>query len=235
MQKKKVAFALILTFFISLGFSLNNKIKAQENLLSELSYLYLEKLVAAAKENYPKLKGFSTQVTAARHDLSSVKASWLDPFSFQYVVRSNQANTNAVDITTADILSGYQFGFSFNPGTLLARPGQVKKAKDMVKIAEFNLAEYNLQLETEVKRRYFVYLQYKTSLTSTTNAYLDAESNLKSLRLKYQKSEATLEQYNSASIAFNEANLTRIELESNYLIAKAALEELTVRKLEEIK
>ncbi len=236
MQNKKNALSLILTIITFIGLSSIGKTSAQEtSLLSDFSALYLEKLIATAKENYPRLKSFDSQVSSAKYDLSTVKSSWLEPFSFQYVTRSNQTNTNSVNLTTADILSGYQFGIAINAGSLLSRPSQVKKAKELVKIAEFNLAEYNLQLESEVKRRYFQYLQNKTALSSIVNAFLDAESNFKSSRIKYEKSEITLEQYNTASIAYNQANLNRIQTEANFLISKAALEELTVRKLEEIK
>lgn len=233
MHKKRGMLRLILLLSIALGISINSR--AQENLLSDVSYLYLEKLIASAKENYPRLKSFSSQVNAAKQDLTGAKTSWLDPFSFQYVSRSNQVNTNSVDISTADILTGYQFGVSINPGTLLAKPSQIKKARELVKVAESNLAEYNLQLEAEVKTRYFTYLQYKASLATTANSYLDAESNLKSIKLKYQKSETTLDEYNTASIAFNSASLAKIQAEASYLVAKASLEELTVKKLEEIK
>ncbi len=211
-------------------------IKAQESVLSEVSYLYLNKLIATAKENYPRLKVFSSQVSAAKNDLSTVKASWLDPFSFQYVTRSNdQPNTSPVNITTADVINGYQFGVAINPGSLLQKPSQVKKAKEQVRIAQFNQEEYNLSLEAEVKRRYFLYLQYKTSLLPITNAFLDAESNFKALKLKYERSEITFEQYNTASIAFNQATQAKIQAEVNLLTAKSDLEELTVKKLEEIK
>jgi outer membrane protein TolC len=209
---------------------------AQGSLLTDVSYLYLNKLIATAKENYPRLKVYSRQIAAAKNDLSGVKTSWLDPFSFQYVTRSNdQANTTPVNITTADILTGYQFGVSINPGSLLLKPSQVKKAKEQVKIAELNEAEYNLTLETEVKRRYFLFLQYKNSLVPATNAYLDAESNFNALKNKYQKSEITFEQYNAASMAYNESVQSKIQIETNYLTSKAELEELTVKKLEEIK
>jgi len=236
MQNKKKALSLILAILTLIGLSSIGKTSAQEtNLLSDFSALYLEKLIAAAKENYPRLKNFNSQVSAAKYDLSTIKSSWLEPFSFQYVTRSNQTNTNSVNLTTADILSGYQFGIAINAGSLLSRPSQVKKAKELVKIAEFSLAEYNLQLEAEVKTRYFLYLQNKTALSSTVNAFLDAENNFKNARIKYEKSEITLEQYNTASIAYNQANLAKIQTEANFLISKATLEELTVRKLEEIK
>jgi outer membrane protein TolC len=236
MQNKTNGLPLILAFIVLYGLLSIGKIRAQEtSVLTDFSALYLEKLVATAKENYPRLKNFNSQVASARYDLSTVKSAWLEPFSFQYVTRSNQTNTNSVNLTTADILTGYQFGVAINAGSLLSRPSQVKKAKEQVKIAEFDLAEYNLQLESEVKRRYFLYLQNKVSLSATVNAFLDAESNYKSLRIKYEKSEATLEQYNTASISYNQANLAKIQNEASFLIAKAALEELTVRKLEEIK
>lgn len=212
------------------------KAQAQESILSELSYLYLNKLIAVAKENHPRLKVFNSEISVAKSDLSGVKASWLEPFSFQYVTRSNeQPNTTPVNITTADVLSGYQFGVSINPGTLLQKPSQIKKAKEQIRIAELNQEEYNLTLETEVKRRYFSYLQYKQSLLLATNALLDAQGSFNVMKLKYQKSEITFEEYNAASTALNQATQNKIQAEVNLLTSKANLEELTVKKLEEIK
>ena len=139
-----------------------------------------------------------------------------------------------MNITTSDVLSGYQFGVSINPGSLLQKPSQVRKAKDQVRIAQLNQEEYNLTIEAEVKRRYFIYLQYKQSLLPATNAFLDAQSSFDALKLKYQKSEITFEQYNSASSALNQAIQNKIQAEVNLLTSKANLEELTVKKLEEI-
>lgn len=212
------------------------KLHAQESVLSDVSYLYLNKLIATAKANHPRIKVFETQVSVAKNDLSGTKASWLEPFSFQYVTRSNdQPNTTPVNITTADVLTGYQFGVAINPGSLLQKPTQVKKARAQVRMAELNQEEYNLTLEAEVKRRYFLYLQYKASLMPATNAYLDAQNIFNSLKLKYQRSEITFEEYNNASTAFNQAAQAKIQIEVSLLTAKSDLEELTVKKLEEIK
>lgn len=232
--KSKATFVSILLFVvIHLSFS---KVRAQDNILSDLSALYLQKLIATAKENYPRLKGLNGQVTAAKHDLTTVKTSWLEPFSFQYVRRSsNTPNTGVVDLTTQDILDGYQIGVAVNLGSILSKPSQVKKAKEQIRIAEFNVDEYNLQLELEVKTRYFSYLQQKNSLQLIASAMSDAENNYNLMKLKYQKAESTLEEYNTASIAYNQARIAKITAETNYLIAKASLEELTVKKLEEIK
>jgi outer membrane protein TolC len=233
MALKRCAILLLLVFMFT-HFQVPQAV-AQESILSDVSYLYLEKLVAAAKENYPRVKSLNSQVAIAKSNVSAAKISWLDPFSFQYVARSNETNTNVVNITTADVLTGYQFGVSFNPGSLFSKPSAVHKAKEQVKMALSDQAEYFLTLETMVKSRYILYLQYQRSLVPVNNAFNDAENNLKVIRNKYQKGEATFLEFNSASTAYSQAYQTKLQTEASYLTAKVSLEELTVKPLENIK
>ena len=191
---------LVVTVFTPL-----KALKAQDGILSEISYLYLNKLIAAAKENYPRIKNFNSQIAAAKNELSGVKISWLEPFSFQYVSRSNRASSNLVNVTTADILNGYQFGIALNPGSLLSKPSQIKKAKEQVKIAQYEREEYFLTLETEVKTRYYAYLQAQKAIIPANNAFLDSENNFKVVKAAFEKAEITLQDYNSASISYNQA------------------------------
>jgi len=229
---KKVLFLLLLVTF---SCSITTELKAQESILSELSELYLNKLIAVARDNYPRIKSFNSQVNAAKNDVSAVKSSWLEPLNFQYAARSNNTQANLVNVTTQDLLTGYQFGISISPGALLSKPSQVKKAKEQVKIAEYNLQEYLLTLETEVKKRYFSYIQAQKSLKPAIDAFLDAESNFKIVKLAYQKAEVSLNDYNESSIMYNQSYTTKLQAETNVLLTKASLEELTVKKLEEIK
>ena len=233
MALKRCAILFLLVFMFT-HFQVQQAV-AQESILSDVSYLYLEKLVAAAKENYPRVKSLNSQVAIAKSNVSAAKISWLDPFSFQYVARSNETNTNVVNITTADVLTGYQFGVSFNPGSLFSKPSAVHKAKEQVKMALSDQAEYFLTLETMVKSRYILYLQYQRSLVPVNNAFNDAENNLKVIRNKYQKGEATFLEFNSASTAYSQAYQTKLQTEASYLTAKVSLEELTVKPLENIK
>jgi len=233
MALKRCAILLLLVFMFT-HFQVQQAV-AQESILSDVSYLYLEKLVAAAKENYPRVKSLNSQVAIAKSNVSAAKISWLDPFSFQYVARSNETNTNVVNITTADVLTGYQFGVSFNPGSLFSKPSAVHKAKEQVKMALSDQAEYFLTLETMVKSRYILYLQYQRSLVPVNNALNDAENNLKVIRNKYEKGEATFLEFNSASTAYSQAYQTKLQTEASYLTAKVSLEELTVKPLENIK
>lgn len=213
-----------------------NSGKAQrQTILPEISYLYLQKLVASAKENYPRLKGLNSEIEQAKNDLSIAKISWLEPFNFQYVARSNEANTNLVTVTTADVLTGYQFGVTFNPSSLFTKPATVKKARQQIAIAQYNKEEYDLTLEAMVKSRYFTYIQAEKSLIPLNNAFLDAESNFKLSKIAFQKAEIKIDAYNAASMMYNQAYTSKLQAETAFLISKAALEELTVKKLEEIK
>lgn len=226
----------LLSFSITMVFcAYGAYLKAQQAILPEISYLYVEKLIAAAKENYPRIKSLNSQVEAAKNDLSIAKVSWFEPLSFQYVARSNNAQANLVNVTIQDFLTGYQFGVSFNPASLFSKPATVKKAKKQIDIAKFNKEEYELNLEAEVKTRYFSFLQAQKSLRPLTDAFLDAESNLKVVRLSFQRAEVKLEQFNLASISYNQAFAAKLQAETTYLTSKALLEELTVKKLEEIK
>ena len=231
----KLRHQLLFSLLALITFTPLKVVKAQDGILSEISYLYLNKLIAAAKENYPRIKNFNSQIAAAKNELSGVKISWLEPFSFQYVSRSNRASSNLVNVTTADILNGYQFGIALNPGSLLAKPSQIKKAKEQVKIAQYEREEYFLTLETEVKTRYYTYLQAQKAIIPANNAFLDSENNLKAVKAAFEKAEMTLQDYNTASIGYNQAYTNKLLAETAYLTAKASLEELTVQKLEEIK
>jgi len=231
MNKKSAI--LMLVFLLTLTKS--SRILAQDASLIDVSYLLLEKLVAAAKENYPRVQMLNREITIAKSDLTAAKISWLEPLSFQYVARSNEANLNPVNITTADILTGYQFGVSFSPTSLLSKPSTIKKAKEQVEVAKLSQAEYFLQLEAIVKSRYFVFLQYQKSLAPANSALNDAESNYKVIKAKYERGEASFLDFNSASLSFNDALQRKLQLEANYLSSKVALEEYTVTRLENIK
>jgi outer membrane protein TolC len=233
MDNKK--FKVLIVVLILISQVKISSVFAQQTLLNDVSNLYMEKLVAAAKENYPKVKNFDSQVKVAKSDLSAAKISWLDPFSFQYVARSNQANTNAVNLTTSDILTGYQVGVSFNPSSFFSKPSTVNKAKEHVKIAEYEQSEYFLQLESMVKNRYVIFLRYQKALGSVNESYLNAQNSLNSIKSKYQRGEATFLEFNSASSSLNEAFQSKLQTEANYLSAKISLEELTVIPLENIK
>jgi len=222
---------LILLFIIATLLQLNVAL-AQESILSDVSYLYMEKLVATAKANYPRIKTYSARTTIAKNTLSQQKSSWLDPFSFSYIFRSN---SNAIDLINPELLRGYQFGISVSPGQLLRKPYAIKNAKEDIKLSILDQEEYELTLESEVKRRYLLYLQALNILQLQSKMLIDIQSTFQASKIKYERNEITLQEYNQNAVELNTIKASKIEAEATMAIAKISLEELTVKSLEQIK
>ena len=61
---------------------------AQQSIIPDISYLFLEKLIATAKQNYPRVKQLNINKEIAEFNVKQQKLSWLDPFS---VIKLEQA------------------------------------------------------------------------------------------------------------------------------------------------
>ena len=59
--------------------------ETQVSLLEDISYVYIEKLIAVAKENYPRVKTHDSRIAIADAAVTIAKLSWLSPLSISYV------------------------------------------------------------------------------------------------------------------------------------------------------
>ena len=204
---------------------------AQESMMPAVSYTMLDKLIAKAKENYPKMKYYGKKVEVSKASLEKTKWSWFDALTFSYIYSPNGTAT----ATNPVGLSGYQGGVFLNFGTMLSKPSAIKQAKAEVGMATAEQDEYNLNIEFQVKERYFNFIEKLTILNLRTKASEDAESSQKQLKYKFEKGEETLENYNKELTFYSTAMQGKIEAEGALLIAKSSLEEIVGKKLEDIK
>ncbi|ADY51607.1 hypothetical protein Pedsa_1036 [Pseudopedobacter saltans DSM 12145] len=219
--------------FLYLLTSISTSLKAQDNILGDFSYLYMEKLIAVAKENYPKNKVFESRINVANNNLSIAKASWFDPLSFNYVNRTNIYNIDGVN---SSILSGYFLNVNFSPASILVKkPFQVKNARSEIVAATAERDEYALQLETEVKTRYTIYVQNLQTLKLVSQRVVDAESTFTNMKAKYERSEISFREFNDVSTYLTSVKESKVAAEANLLTSKFQLEELLTVKLEDIK
>jgi outer membrane protein TolC len=219
-----VSIVLSLTTFVS---------KAQEgqvSLMDDISYVYIEKLIAVAKENYPRVKALNSRIKISETSLTNAKLAWLSPFSLSYVY----SPANTLNITNPTFFSGYQISFAINLSNILQNPSNIKRAKEERKLEYLSRDEYLLSLVTEVKTRYFTYLAAVKNLKLTNQSILDAQNLVTMLRYRYEKGEVTFTEYNAAVTAFASGNQSRVNAEVTLLSAKAALEELLGIRLEEV-
>lgn len=206
--------------------------KAQQSIIPDISYLFLEKLIATAKQNYPRVKQLNINKSIAEMNVKQQKISWLDPLSASYFSTSNNNSVNFTD--TRLLINGYQFGASVNIGTFLQKPLNIKKSKADLLFANEIANEYAIQLESEVKRRYFSYIQAFNNVKLFTKTLQDAEGMKNDMRIRYERGEATFDAYSQSLITFSSTSQSKIDAEAAMLISKAALEELTITRIEDI-
>jgi outer membrane protein TolC len=204
---------------------------AQESMIQEVSFDYLDKLVLLARENYPKVKMYEHKQAKAKAGIEKANYSWFDLFNFTYLY-SNNAGATLVNPT---ISNGYQMGVYFNAGNLLTKPSGVKIAKEDYKAAKEDLNEYYLNLEAEVKKRYYTYVKEMTILKMRSQNAINVESTSKLLKYKFEKGESSLRDYSMALTDVSNATQLKIEAEAAMLTAKSSLEELIGVKLETVK
>lgn len=217
-----------LLFIFLLLFS---KVYAQKSLLDDVSVPYLDTLIKIAKENYPRIKALDQEITVAQNTVNRAKISYLDLLGIYYFYTPQRTNSN---IENPYFLNGFQVGFSFNIGTFLQKPYTVKISKNQLSIAKFQKDEYGLNLEANVKNRYYNYIQRVSIVKLRSQAVLDAQSSLSFIRNRFERGQETLDNYNRTLADLNTQNREKIIAESEMLSAKAFLEELLNKKLEEI-
>jgi len=220
------------TFLIIILLSLSGlRSSAQQTMIDDVSYPLLEKLITTAKENYPRVKYYQERSNAGKANLSKQKLSWFNYLTFSYIYQPN----NTVDIVKPNLFDGYQVGLFLNFGGLLQIPSEIKKAKAEYRSVVNEEEEYQLTLAAEVKRRYFAYVRIKKTLQVMSKIVQDVESIERQQRTRYEKSEISLKDYNEALVVVSAHTASKMETEEQLLSAKASLEEMLGKKLEDIK
>ena len=224
MLKKTVLLYILFTAFsIGLVFS-------QESMVPNVSYTFLEKLIIAAKSNYPKYKTFEKRNEIAELNVTKAKMDWFSLFTLSWIY----SPTDATNIA-APSLNGYQIAISTSFGNMLQKPNQIKNAKKELEIAKLNQEEYDLNITGTVKQKYFLYVQQLTLLNWRIKALEDAETVVKQIRYKFEKGEESFDNYNRVLGNFTSAVQSKIESEGAFLTAKSGLEEIVGSRLEDIK
>ncbi|MDT3404213.1 TolC family protein [Mucilaginibacter terrae] len=239
-------FTVVIVLLLT-AFAAPQSLRAQNSIVSDISEPYLQKLIATAKANYPRVKSLDERVAIAQNNVSRQRLSYLDALTFSYVYQPNTTlNLNALQPGNVDgsatgvnnrtsIFKGTQFGLFFNLGSYLQKPFAVKQARRELTIANNDVQEYLLTLATQVRKRYYTYVQRIASLKLQTQAAIDAEGVMKDVKYRFEKGEVTVESYNQARISNTQQIQAKITAETDLFTAKADLEELLGEKLENIR
>jgi outer membrane protein TolC len=225
MHYRRFSFLLVFLFCFS-----KTSVFAQESLVMDISPEYVARLITLARENYPKVKAFDKRVDKAAFMLKKDRMSWFEVFNFFYLYSPNNSTT----LVNPNLLNGYQIGVNLNIGALLQKKPQINMSKQDLEVAKLEKAEYELQLATEVKSRYYTYLQQQQVLKMRRQVSLDVEAVLKQTKYKFEKGEETFENYNRSLMLMAENRQRITEAEAALLTAKSRLEELIGVTLESV-
>ncbi len=162
--------------------------------------------------------------------LKKDRMTWFEAFNFFYLYSPNNSTT----LVNPNLLNGYQLGFSLNLGTMLQKKPQINMSKKDLEVAKLEKAEYELLLATEVKSRYYTFLQQQQLLKMRRQVMLDAEAVLKQTKYRFEKGEETFENYNRSLMLIAENRQKITEAEAALLTAKSRLEELIGVTLESV-
>lgn len=208
-------------------------LRAQESLIGNLDYAMLDRLIELAKTNYPKRKINQVNEKMAASAVTQATLGYLDMFNAHYIYRPD--NRPSVDELNPYVFNGFQFSVRLNISDLVAKPLNVRRAKQQRQIARLQSEDFDLMLENDVKAKYYSYIQSSNELKNRTSAAQDAKSLFARLQGQFELGEVDLDTYSNARTNVANANSTLIQTEVTYLLAKDALEELIGVKLDELK
>lgn len=206
---------------------------AQQTLMTEVDNPFIDTLIVYAKKNYPRVKYFEARINAAKANLKKQKLGWFESATLSYVLQPSNGNTSSA--SNPVLLNGYQFGVFLNIGSLLERPFTIKQAKEEVKEFALEAEEYEHNMKAEVKKRYFNYLQQEVMLRLISKTVIDGQALFENVKIRYEKSELSFEEYSKACINTNGNIQTKLETEANLLNAVSSIEELIGTSFLELK
>lgn len=226
MTVKRLFIILLLLVFNSTGM-------AQDNITSQINTPLLQKYINLAKEYYPRRKMFKANELSAKAKIGVARAGYLEALNVSYFYRPD--NATIIDATNPYSINGFQFGVYLNLGLFFRTPSLVKQAREEYNATSYQTKEYDIILESEVKQRYYEYLQHLSDFKIRVQAYTDNKTSSDGLRYKFEKGEVSLDVYSKAKALTSLANSEKFLAELNMLKAKDNLEALIGQKLEEVK
>ncbi len=220
---------LLLLFFISASVF----VKAQEDIITQINTPLLQKYVDLAKAYYPKVKMYKASELSAKAKIGVASSGYLEALNVSYFYRPD--NASIVNANNPYSVNGLQFGVYLNLGVLLRTPSLVKQAREEYNAATFLTKEYEIILTSQVRQKYFEYVQLFNDLKVRAQAFNDNKAASDGLRYKFEKGEVSLDVYSKAKALTSSANSDKLLTELNLLSAKDTLESLIGQKLEEVK
>jgi len=184
-----------------------------------------EKLVQLALQNV-SYDATTRLITIAKYKVRQEKNSWFD-----LLVLSSQFNDQSFKHAVANsnvayIYPKYFYGITIPIGTIISKGGQVKAAKEQVKIAEDNQIDAALKLRTDVLGKYKQWRVSNSLVLMERQVADDIHASFLQMEKRFNDGSVTIEAYSEASRSYS-AEMTKL---LNYQL-QADLQKLEIEQV----
>lgn len=194
----------------------------------------IERLVQLAWQNYPVNQTFKNQKTISEERIDLAKWQWTDNIQAQFNY-ADRSRLQSETVATTAFYPRYNVSIAIPLGDILARPHNIKVAKENLEIAERNEEQQKLTIRAEVSRRYTAYLSAIELLKIRQQAVDDSFNTYSVVSQKFKDGKLTVEEYNRAVDYYNEAQTALIETKNLLEMSKINIEELIGMDLDAVK
>jgi outer membrane protein TolC len=192
-----------------------------------------EKLVQLALQNV----GYDVlvrMVTIAKYNVSKEKNSWFDLLTITSQFNDQSFKHQSTVGNVAYVYPKYFYGISIPIGTILSKSGQVKAAREQVKIAEDNQVAAALKVRTDVLSKYKSWRVSNSLVLLERQVVDDIHAAFLQVEKRFNDGTVSIEAYSDASRSYStEMNkLLTYQLQAD--LQKLDIEQLIGVRLESV-
>jgi outer membrane protein TolC len=192
-----------------------------------------EKLVTLALQNvaYDIL---TRQVNIARLNVNKEKNTWFDLLTLNATFNDQSFKHTSTTGNVAYVYPKYFYGVTIPIGTILSKGGQVRAAKEQVKIAEDQQIDAALKLRTDVLSKYRSWRVASTLVLNERQVADDIHAAFLQTEKRFNDGSVTIEVYSEASrnYSMEMTKLLNAQLEAD--VKKLEIEQIIGVRLESV-
>ena len=192
-----------------------------------------EKLVQLALQNVG-YDAITRTVIIAQYKVKKEKLSWFDLLQISTQFNDQSFKHYAANSNVAYIYPKYFYGITIPIGTLLSKGGQVKAAREEVKIAEDNRIAGALKLRTDVLSKYKQWRASNSLVNLQRQVADDIHAAFLQVEKRFNDGQVTIEAYSDASRSYTTEMTKLITYQLQTDTQKLEIEQIIGVRLESV-
>jgi outer membrane protein TolC len=210
MRKPLLLLSLCLALFV-LGARAQSTINASQKIVGMDTSGAEQKLIRIALTR-PAYDVTYRQIRNANHQLSLARNAWLNLLTISLNFNDQEFyHQKTIPGQATYVYPKYFFGVTIPVGLIFSRGSEIRIAKENQAIAKDNREEAERTIIAEVKSKYRTYLNYQNMLAVQNIIVNDEQAVFLQVEKNFRDGKNSIDDYNSASKAFNVTILQQLQ------------------------